>query len=388
MESQAPDCRATTDDWAEMRREMPIARDWAYFDHAAVAPLSAPAADAMRQYIQDSADDGTASWLKWKDCREALRNRAAKFLGADVAEIGLVRSTTEGINIVAEGFPWQSGDNIVTLADEYPSNLYPWMNQAYRGVETRRVPTDNGRVDLDRLTGACDARTRIVSVSWVGYASGWRCDLDKVADIAHRHGALFFLDAIQALGAFPLDVSKVDVDFLSADGHKWMLGPEAAGLFFIRRKHLERLHPIGVGANSVVHSTDYARVDFTLKPTAERFEGGSSNMVGFAGLGASLELLMRHDAQSIAEQVLAIGDLACERLLKAGATIRSRREQDEHKSGIVVFDWPGTDPQIVRKKLIDRYVLLSCRGGGLRISPHAYTNRDDVDRLIDSLKSI
>src|SRR5260370_26745993 len=160
--------------------------------------------------------------------------------------------------MVAEGFPWQKGDNVVTLADEYPANQYPWMNQAYRGVETRRIPTDQGRVDLDRLAAACDQRTRMVSISWVGYASGWRNDLDRVAEIAHRVGALFFLDAIQGLGAFPLEVGNVAIDFLSADGHKWMLGPEGAGIFFIRRQHLEKLHLIGVGAGSVMHATDFS----------------------------------------------------------------------------------------------------------------------------------
>src|SRR5690606_37199505 len=133
---------------------------------------------------------------------------------------------------VAEGFPWREGDNVVTLADEFPANLYPWMNLKSRGVEARLVPTDDGRVDLDRLNAACDDRTRIVSVSWVGFASGWRNDVAAVAEIAHRRGAYFFLDAIQGLGAFPIDARAAGVDFLAADGHKWMLGPEGAGVFY------------------------------------------------------------------------------------------------------------------------------------------------------------
>ena len=374
--------------WENFRQEMPAAQQWAYFDHAAVAPLPAPAATAMIAWAHDSSASGGATWLNWKARRESLRQRAAQLVGADSAEIALVRSTTEGINLVAEGFSWQPGDNVVTLADEFPANLYPWMNQAYRGVETRRVATDDGRVDLNRLSEACDERTRIVSISWVGYASGWRNDIDAVAEIAHRRRALFFLDAIQGLGAFPLDVRRTPIDFFAADGHKWLLGPEGAGLFYIRREHLDRIQPIGVGWNSVAQGSDYTRVELNFKDSAARFEGGSSNMVGFAGLDASLELLLGLDIAAIGERILAVTDLACRRLKEAGAIIASHREQPERSSGIILFDWPGHDPQAVRRHLLDRKILLSSRAGKLRLSPHGYGNEADIDRLVDALPAI
>jgi selenocysteine lyase/cysteine desulfurase len=260
------------------------------------------------------------------------------------------------------------------------------MNQARRGVETRRVQTDNGRVDLDRLADACDDRTRIVSISWIGYASGWRNDIAAVAEIAHRRGALFFLDAIQGLGAFPLDVRRTPVDFFAADGHKWLLGPEGAGLFYIRREHLDRLQPIGVGWNSVAHSSDFTRIELKFKDSAARFEGGSSNMVGFAGLDASLELLMSLDIAAIGERILAITELACRRLTEAGATILSHRDEPDRSSGIILFDWPGHDPQSIRRHLLDRKILVSARAGRLRISPHAYCNEADIERLVEGLK--
>jgi cysteine desulfurase / selenocysteine lyase len=372
--------------WDAFRRCMRATADWAYFDHAAVAPLPEPAAEAMIAWAREAAALGGAGWLKWKARREALRERAAQLVGAGADEIALVRSTTEGINLVAEGFPWKAGDNVVTLADEFPSNLYPWMNQARRGVETRRVPTDGGRVDLDRLADACDDRTRIVSISWIGYASGWRNDIAAVAEVAHRRGALFFLDAIQGLGAFPLDVRRTPVDFFAADGHKWLLGPEGAGLFYIRREHLDRLQPIGVGWNSVAHSSDFTHIELKFKDSAARFEGGSSNMVGFAGLDASLELLMSLDIAVIGERILSITDLACRRLTEGGATILSHRDEPDRSSGIILFDWPGHDPQSIRGHLLDRKILLSARAGHLRISPHAYCNAADIERLVEGLK--
>jgi selenocysteine lyase/cysteine desulfurase len=300
---------------------------------------------------------------------------------AETSEIALIRNTTEGVNLVAEGYPWQSGDNVVTLADEFPTNQYPWLHLASRGVETRRVATDDGRVDLDRLAAACDRRTRVLSVSWVGYASGWRNDLEQVARVAHQHGALLFVDAIQALGVFPLDVRATPIDFLAADGHKWMLGPEGAGVFFLRGEHLERLRPLGVGWNSVAAADSFGHIELTLKNDASRYEGGSYNMVGLIGLKASLQLLAQFGQAAISRRVAEITDRACERLTAAGAVIRSDR-RPAHKSGIVSFDLPGRDPQQIRRRCLEQQVVLSCRGGRLRISPHAYNNEDDLDRLI------
>ncbi|MBI3463560.1 MAG: aminotransferase class V-fold PLP-dependent enzyme [Planctomycetes bacterium] len=363
---------------------MPAARDWAYFDHAAVAPLSGPAEAILVEWAHDVAQHGDAYWSRWSDHLTETRRLGAQLINADPAEIALVRNTTEGINFVAEGFPWRDGDNVVTLADEFPSNLFPWMNLQSRGVETRRVPIDQGRVDLDRLEAACDQRTRIITLSWVGYASGWRNDLDAVAEIARRRGAYFFLDAIQGLGVFPLDVQRTRIDFLAADGHKWLLGPEGAGYFFLRREHLDLLRPVGIGWNSVAHAGDYSRTDLVLKNTAARYEGGTYNMGGLAALGESTALLLGYGVERIAERLLAITDLACQRLAAIGATIVSCREGDR-SSGIVSFDLPGIDLSSVRRHCLSHGVTLSVRGGRLRISPHAYTTEADVDRLVDAL---
>ena len=380
------DFARTSEAWLELRRMMPCAEKWAYFDHAAVAPISAPAGAALVEWANDLAQNGCADWPTWAQELEQIRRRGAELISADPDEIALVRNTTEGINLVAEGFPWRPGDNVVVPADEFPSNLYPWMNQASRGVEVRRVPVDDGRVDLDRLAAACDARTRIVAISWVGYASGWRNDVDALVELAHARGALVFLDAIQGLGVFPLDVRKTPVDFLAADGHKWMLGPEGAGLFYVRREHLDRLRPIGVGWNSVARSYDFNHIELSLKPTAARYEGGTYNMPGLAAFGASLQLLAEYSTEQIAARVLAVTDELCERLARIGAKIVSCRDP-RHASGIVSFELPGRDPMQVRRECRERQVLVSCRAGRLRASPHAYCNTGDIDRLIASLES-
>jgi cysteine desulfurase / selenocysteine lyase len=372
-------------DWVDLRRQMPIARQWAYFDHAAVAPLSGPAHTALAQWAEDATVNGSANYPAWTRHIEHLRTLAARLIGALPEEIALVGNTTAGINLVAEGFPWKPGDNVVTRADEFPSNQYPWLHLADRGVETRRVPTDGGRLSLKQLAAACDDRTRIVSVSWVAFASGWRHDLDRLAELVHKRGALLFLDAIQGLGVFPLDVRQTPVDFLAADGHKWLLGPEGAGLFFTRREHLDLLRPVGVGWNSVRNDQDFSHIELVFKDTAARYEGGSQNVAGLSALEASLGLLSQFGLPAICQRVLEITDLACQRLAEVGAVILSDRTET-HRSGIVSFELPGRDPQALRRQCFERNVALSCRAGRLRISPHCYNNAEDVERLIESLR--
>jgi selenocysteine lyase/cysteine desulfurase len=323
---------------------------------------------------------------------EAMRRAAAEMIGAHPDEIALVGNTTAGISLVAEGIEWRPGDNVVTLADEFPSNVYPWMNLNDRGVETRRVPTESsGWLDLNRLAAACDTRTRVVAVSWVGYATGYRHDLEQIARIAHAHEALFVVDAIQGLGAFPLDVSSVAIDALAAGGQKWQLSPEGAGIACIRRELLGRLRPLGLGSHSVVHERDYTRIELTLKPSAARYEGGAQNMAGMLALGASLRLLSDLGIQSIAAAVLEITELACQRLTEIGATIVSDRRPDyrggAQRSGIVAFELAGRDPLALKKHCLKQGVVLSCRSGRLRISPHAYNNEEDVNRMVGALQS-
>jgi cysteine desulfurase/selenocysteine lyase len=373
-------------DWDALRRAMPVTRRWAYFDHAAVGPLSEPARAVLAAWAADMTENGDTNWPTWAGKLETIRANGAQLIGADPAEIALVRNTTEGINLVAEGFPWRDGDNVVTLADEFPSNQYPWINLGSRGVECRRVETQNGRVELSAISQACDARTRMISISWVNYAHGWRNDLDALAELAHRRGALLFVDAIQGLGMFPLDVRRTPVDFLAADSHKWLLGPEGAGLLYVRREHLDLLRPLAVGWNSVKHANDFTRIELIVKDSAARYEGGSYNMAGLHAMGASLALLLGYTREEMATRILATTDEACRRLTAAGAKIHSHRDAG-HASGIVAFDLAGRDSMQVRKQLLARGVATGCRAGKVRISPHAYTNEEDLDKLIAAVEA-
>ncbi len=374
----------TVMDWSTLREQFPVTRRWAFFDHAAVAPLSAPAQRAFVEYAADLAENGDVHESLWVRRVGEVRKLSARLLNADALDVAFVKNTSEGVGIVAEGFPWQPGDNIVTAAEEYPANIYPWMNLARRGVELRLVPSRGNRIAVDDIRALIDARTRLVSLSFVEFASGFRNDLDRIGALCRERGIFFFVDAIQGLGVFPLDVSRTPIDALSADGHKWLLAPEGAGVFWIRREWVDRLQPIGVGWHSVVNATDFSKIDFTLKPHAGRWESGTLNVPGIHALGASLELLLGQGIDAVAARVLELTDHLCERAKSAGLEVFSSRLPGE-QSGIVSLTAPG-DARALVKRCKDAGIVINLRAGRLRVSPHCYNSHEEIDRLVQTLQ--
>jgi len=372
------------------RSQMPVTGRWAYLDHAAVGPLTQAAGEAITQYLQQCTQSGDVHWPQWAAQVEETRQAAAQLIGADPPEIALVHSTTEGITLVAEGMDWAPGDNVVLPAGEFPSNVYPWLNLRDRGVEVRQVEMPSPALDLPRLAQACDRRTRILSCSWVGFASGYRCEPRELAQIAHDCGAYFFLDAIQGLGVFPLDVRACGVDFMAADGHKWMLGPEGAGIAYIRHELLDRLRPNIVGWNSVIERFNYQKIELKLRPEAARYEAGTQNMVGQLGLGGSLRTFLQMGlsptSNCLAEPVLEQAAWLRQQLDGLGAQVSDLPAA--HQSGIVLFRLPEHDPMTVRQRLLERQVVCSCRGGGIRVAIHAYNDRQDLERLLDVVEGM
>jgi cysteine desulfurase / selenocysteine lyase len=371
-------------DWTAFRSEFPVTRRWAFFDHAAVAPISGRAQQALVDWAADMAENGDVHEAQWVQRVEQVRHLAGQLLHADPLDIAFIKNTSEGIGIVAEGFPWKPGDNIITAAEEYPSNIYPWMNLAGRGVEVRTLASRERRLWVDDLRTLIDKRTRIVSLSFVEFASGFRNDLDAIGSLCHERGIHFFVDAIQGLGVLPLDVVKTPVDYLAADGHKWLLGPEGAGIFYIRRELVDRLHPVGVGWNSVIGWRDFSNIDFRLKPHAGRWESGTLNVAGITALGASLELLSEIGISAIAERVLKLTDYLCAGAERAGFEIYSSRRPLD-KSAIVSLMVPNKDPRALVRQCRQQGMVINQRAGRIRVSPHAYNTIEEIDRLLEAL---
>jgi cysteine desulfurase / selenocysteine lyase len=373
-------------DWTAFRAHFPVARRWAFLDHAAVAPLPDTAVFALHEYAADLAENGIASVGRWVDRVKHVRGLAARLVHAPSPEdVCFVPNTSAGIGIVAEGFPWQPGDNVVTAAEEFPSNLYPWMNLQSHGVEVRSIPSRGCRIAIDDIQAAMDSRTRLLTLSAVEFASGFRNDLAALGELCRARDVFFFVDAIQALGVIPIDVQAFPIDALAADGHKWMLGPEGAGIAFIRREWAERLRPVMVGWNSVIHPFDYNTIDFALKPHAGKWEGGAYNVPGVAALGASLDLLLEVGIENVWRRVEAVTDYLCDRAAAAGLEVFSGRAAGE-KSGIVSVAKPGHDPAALMKRCRAAGVVVNNRHHRLRVSPHAYNTEAEIDRFIDAVK--
>jgi selenocysteine lyase/cysteine desulfurase len=374
-------------DWDAIRRaEFPVAERWAYFDHAAVSPLPRRARDRMVAWADEQLAQGCVGWPKWEAKVDDVRRAAAALIHSGPDEVAFVANTTHGIGLVAEGFPWKVGDSVVTAAEEYPSNIYPWMNLAGRGVSLRTVPTRAGRIWVDDIAAAIDATTRLVTISHVEFSSGFRNDLDALGALCRERNVAFFVDAIQGLGPHVIDVSKTPIDFLAADGHKWLLGPEGAGIMYVRREWIDRLRPLGIGWHSVVSSYNTPTISLHLKPSAQRWEGGSFNMPGVHALGASLELLTEIGPERVSARILERAEAVREIARRAGRPIVGSPKAED-LSGNVALEARGVDLAALVRKARERGVILAHRRGRIRISPHIYNNDDDLGRLAEVLQA-
>lgn len=369
----------------------PVLRHWDFFNHAGVSPLPRPAARAMCEWV-DGAEASAYLGHRWYPQIESLREAAARLINAGKEEIAFVKNTSEGISIVANGIDWQWGDRIVTTGVEYPANIYPWMEVARsRGAQLVMVPEEDGpdgsrHVPIDRLLAeAAEPRTRLVSLSHVEYASGQRHDLVRIGSFCRQNSKLFCVDAIQSLGALPVDVKAMNIDFLSADGHKWLLGPEGAGIFYCRKDLIERTRPLMVGWMNVINAENFGQYDYTLRTDGGRFECGSHNVVGLLGLKASLDLLQSVGIDAVAARIKLLTDKLAAGLRGRGYRIISPRD-GEQWSGIVSFTSKQHNHEaIVRALRRDKRIETAIREGRIRVSPHFYNTEKQIDRLIECL---
>jgi selenocysteine lyase/cysteine desulfurase len=368
-------------DWSAVREaEFPVTQSWAYFDHAAVSPLPLRSVKRLHAWSADVAANGCVHWPAWAEKLDTLRADVARLIGATADEITFVSGTTQGLGLVAEGFPWREGDNIVTAEEEYPSNLYPWFNLGSRGVSVRVVPSRDGRLWIDDLELAMDDRTRLVAISQVEWSSGFRNNLDVLAEVCRARGVAICVDAIQGLGPLTLDVSRTPIDFLACGGQKWLLGPEGAGFAYIRRDWIERLRPIGVGAHSSTKSYNEPGVHFDLKPSAQRWEGGCFIMPGLQTFAASLSLFLELGPENVSARILDRAERVRELAERAGWSVFGSREPGD-LSGIVILEKDGVDPDALVLQLRERGIAISARRGRVRISPHCYNDDEDLSRL-------
>ena len=378
------------------RDAFPILQTWSFFNHAGVSPLPRVAVEALDRYAREAAR-GAYLGTSWYADIENLRKSAAALMNAHRDEIAFVKNTSEGISIVANGLDWQWGDRIITTTVEYPANIYPWMEVVRgRGAKLIMVEEENDEpgglrpasraVPTEKiLKEAEDPRTKLVALSHVEFASGQRHDLARIGAFCRERGILFAVDAIQSLGIIPIDVQAMKIDYLSADGHKWLLGPEGAGIFYGRRELLDRTRPLMVGWMNVVNAQNYGDYDYTLRSDAGRFECGSYNVPGLLALKASLDLLRGIGIESVFDRIKHLSDHLIRGLEGKGYQIVSPRDHFRW-SGIVSFISPAHNhEQLVRTMRKEHRIELAVREGRLRCSPHFYNTEAQLDRLIELL---
>lgn len=370
----------------EARHLFPITSTHAFLNHAAAAPFSKPVAEAMQEGISWRLDLGAMAHKEEEDRpTEHLRRSAARLIGADQSEICLTRNTSHGLNIVAAGLPWQPGDNLVTAETEFPANIYPWKNLERKGVEVRFAPARDNRILVDDVAALVDNRTRLVAISFVEFATGFRNDLEALAELCHSRHALLCVDGVQGVGALPLDVGQVPLDFLALGGPKWLMGPIGTGFLFVRRQHIHSLDLAMAGWAGTIDMHQHFRYDLPWHDDARRFEEGSLNMIGASGLNKAIELLLSVGIDTIEDRIMTLTDRLVEGLKQYGYQIITPIARRSERSGILSFRHQHHDPARLEQRLCEARVVISRRGPFIRASPHFYNNEEDIDRLLSAL---
>ena len=368
---------------SQYRDEFPVTKELIYLNHAAVAPLPRRAAEAIRWLADDACQFGSLHYDKWLDSFSGLRQATARLINASPAEIAIVKNTSEGIATIALGIDWQPGDRIVAFKEEFPANYYPWLRLEKRGVQLTWLSI----YDPLETIAAATPGARLLAISFVNYLSGYRVDLEAIGQLCRQHGCFYFVDAIQGMGVFPIDVESSHIDALAADGHKWMLGPEGNGVLYVRKKWLDAIEPVEFGWTNPANYADYSSRDMTLRADAGRYECGTLNTVGCFGHRASLELLLEAGIENVQAAVMARTAQLDQGLRAQGYEVMLERTP-ANGSGIISFRHPNIESKMLVSELKRHKITAAPRQGWVRLSPHFYISSDDIEQVLRALPEV
>lgn len=377
-------------DDALRRHEFPVCRERIFLAHGAVCPLPRRVAEAISGYAFQATLDNQEQPVHGSLIHQT-RERVAQLIGAQPDEIALVGPTSLALSFVAAGFPLRKGDNVVIYFEDYPSNVYPWLALANRGVEVRLIPTrELGQLRTVDVLGQCDENTRLVALASCHFISGWRLDLPAIGTALRARRIAFCLDGIQTVGAFP--TAAEHADFIAADAHKWLLGPSGAGFLYVRKSWHESLRPQVYGWNNVRCPDFVAREEITFRSGAQRYEAGSHNLLGLAGLRAALDLTLELGVDAIAAELLRKRNWLVPALQARGWTVLGADAPVAHQSGMISITRPDTDLPALHARLTEARIVLSLRTDRtrrhyLRFAPHVYNTDEELQRAIDALVS-
>ena len=369
-------------DLSEYRHEFPITEKYAFFNNAAISAPSSRVVNAVSALFSQFGHEGLTGYPQWMKTVDSTRSLFARLINADPSEIAFTGNTSDGLNIVANGLAWKPGDKVVLPVPDFPSNVYPWVNLERIGVEVSFVQKKEGVFGLHDIEGATLPGTRMIAVSATDFATGFRCDLKELGEYCRKKEILLCVDAIQSLGAVPLDVKECGVHFLACGGHKWLLGTMGIGAVYVSKEVNHLLHPARVGWRSVEDEENFYNLDLRLKADARRFETGTQNIPGITALGASLDMLLEIGIDRIFDRILNLNDMIALELKKRNLRIVSPSNR-ENRSGILSF--LPKDAGGLFRHLLNEKVLAAQRGNALRLSPHFYNNETDIERFFEVL---
>ena len=369
-----------------LRALFPVTERANYLNHAAVSAPPTPTINAIRSQLTDVSENGSVNFRRWLAVKESARQLLAGMLGARPEQVAFMRNTSDGLSTVANGLDWRAGDNLVTFRKEFPSNLYPWLHlRDTRGVEVRVAEERVGRIDVDELIRMIDDRTRIVAISQVQYASGFRADLERIGRVARTYGALLVVDVIQALGVIPINVEAELVDVAAGAGHKWLLTPEGVGFLYLSDRARERIQPTLVGWTSVPNPDDYGNYEQGWNRGALAWETGTAPVALIHGLEASLKLLNEVGLERIQAYLETLTDHLCEQLRHTDYEVVSSRSRGEKSQIVCIRNTAGLSSMDLYAHLKKKNIITAPRGDRLRISPHFYNTLAEIDELVQGL---
>jgi selenocysteine lyase/cysteine desulfurase len=363
-------------------KDFPIRQNLVWLHHAGIAPLCPPAAQAMRNLATQAEAWASFHYPTWLDAYEGLRASAARLIGASPREIAIVKNTSEGIATVQLGIDWKPGDRVIAFREEFPANFYPWKLLEPKGVVVTWLSIYD---PLDVVEKAAKG-ARLLAISHVNYLTGHRVDLETIGSICKKNEVFFLVDAIQGLGVFPIDVEVMQIDALSADGHKWLMGPEGCGILYIRRDRQAEVQPVEFGWTNVAGFHDYGSRDMTLRDDAGRYECGTLNTIGVFGLRAAVEFVLETGVPFIEERVLANTRTLAEGLAARGLELARPWEQHT-ASGIVAFRSADEPPEGIVARLRSAGIVAAVRQGWVRLAPHFYQTGDDMNLVLRQISS-
>jgi len=351
-----------------------------YLNHAAVAPWPLRTEKMVNDFCRENVTIGSKKYANWLKVEDHLKQQLAQLLNAkSTDEIALVKNTSEALSFVAYGIDWNANDNIVTSDEEFPSNMIPWESLSNQGVQLKKTHLKDCEDPTSALINNIDSNTRLLTISSVQYASGLRVDLERLGEACQQKGILFCVDAIQSIGAFAVDVQSCQADFVMADGHKWMLGPEGLGVFYCRQQALTKLKLTQFGWHMVEDMGNYDAPSWTTASSARRFECGSPNMLSIHALSASISLLLDVGVNNVEHAVIERGEYTINKV-RENEQLTLLTNPDKDGNNIVVFKPSNNKTNELFDFLTSQNVICAKRGGGIRFSPHFYTPFEIIDR--------